>query len=187
MAAFREAEARGLDLHRELPALVQGRTVGSADDVAALLYGRLTKRISSSGSHPQQRIVGLFPTVTGVADSDTKQALQDRSTLIEQRARSLALFAIEHRQPWTLRMGRPPADPTQRENWLRQLDAIAAYRERWQINGEAFLGTEPRSHEQTAHQQFVQLAASSALTISRPPDVARDVSEPATVIEPMSR
>jgi len=39
MAAFREAEARGLDLDRSMPDLVKGRTNRSGYDVASLLLG----------------------------------------------------------------------------------------------------------------------------------------------------
>src|SRR6185436_1682090 len=47
MGTFRDAESRGLDLDRAVPALVQGRSVNSADDIAALIHGRVTKWIES--------------------------------------------------------------------------------------------------------------------------------------------
>src|SRR5664280_2337919 len=88
MAAFREAEARSLDLDRAVSALVQGRSVSSADDIAALLHGRVTKWIKSAdGRRQSASIVGLGPAVVGVTDPDIEQALQERRTLIEERAR----------------------------------------------------------------------------------------------------
>lgn len=154
---------------------VQGRSIRSADDVAALLHGRVTKWLESAGGRRQpDRIVGLWPAFR-VTDPDMVTALQDRRRLIEQRARSLALNALEYGQPWVLKLGRPPAEPARREEWLRRLDTVAAYRERWQVNAGAVLGGEPRSHEQTAHQQSAQHAASTALAIAHTADLARDM------------
>ena len=79
MAALREAESRGLDIDRAVPALVQGRTVTSAEDIAAVLHGRVTKWLNAAGGHHQaERIVGLFPATTGAANPDIVQALRDR-------------------------------------------------------------------------------------------------------------
>src|SRR5674476_1667673 len=113
-----------------------------------LACGRVTKWIKSSGDRMQaDRIVGLFPATVGVTDQDVVQGLQERRELIEQRARSLTMTALQEGQPWTLKLGRPPADARGREDWLRQLDTIAAYRDRWQVGGKAIMGGEPRSPE----------------------------------------
>jgi conjugative relaxase-like TrwC/TraI family protein len=161
MATFRAAEARGLDLDRALPALVQGRTISSADDIAALLHGRVTKWLGSAGARrPRDLIVGLFPAAVGVCNPDMEKALQNRRALIEQRARALTLSAFEQRQPWVLRLSRPSADPARREEWLRGLDTVAAYRDLWQGNAGAVLGEGPRSHEQAALQESPQHALS---------------------------
>ncbi|MHB8186340.1 MAG: ATP-dependent DNA helicase, partial [Dermatophilaceae bacterium] len=185
MAAFREAEVRTLDLDRAVPSLVQGRIISSADDIAALLHGRVTKWLKAAGGRRRpDRIVGHFSPAIGVTDPDMVQALQDRRGLIEQRARALTLAALEQRQTWTLELGRPPSDPVHREDWLRRLDTVAAYRQRWQVNAGAVLGEQPRSHEQTAHQQSAQRAASTLLAIANTPDLARDTGITATVVEP---
>ena len=98
MAAFREAEARGIDLDRAVPALVQGRTINGADDIAALLHGRITKRLYFAGNRRQSdSIVGLFSVAAGVTDPDLVRALEDRRTLIEQRTRLLTLAWRFHR------------------------------------------------------------------------------------------
>jgi hypothetical protein len=168
MSAFRGAEARGLDLDHALPALVQGRSISSADDVAALLHGRVTKWIGSAdGRRQPDSIVGIGPAAVRVTDPDIEQALRRRRTLIEQRARSLTLNALQMGDPWTLGVGRPPADPARREQWLRALDTVAAYRERWQVRGLAVLGTEPRTHEQQAHREAAQLASIEAVRIHK--------------------
>jgi hypothetical protein len=187
MATFRDAESRGLDLDRAVPALVQGRSVDSADDIAALIHGRVTKWIESAGGRRQaERVVGILPAAMGVTDPDMVKALEDRRRLIEQRARALTLAAIEQRQPWALGLGQPPANPVRREDWLRRLDTVAAYRERWQVNAEAVLGGEPRSREQAAHRQFAQHAVSTAWAIAQTTDSALDVCPPAASIGPRS-
>lgn len=70
---------------------------------------------------------------------------------------------------------------------MRQLDTVAAYRDRWQVRGPAVLGTEPRSYEQLAHQQCAQLALSTALEIGHTTDLARETSVQTMVIEPGGR
>jgi hypothetical protein len=185
MLAFRDAEGHGIDLERIVPALVTGRTVSSADDIAAMLHGRITKRIESAGSRQNaDRIVGLLPATPGVTAPDMVHALDDRRTMIEQGTRSLTLKAIESRQPWAMQLGRPPADQDRRDEWLRYVDTVTAYRDRWQVNGGVVLGGEPRSGEQTAHQQAAQSAMAAALAISRATDSALDINAPATVLEP---
>jgi conjugative relaxase-like TrwC/TraI family protein len=181
MSAFREAEALGLDPRQALPTLVQGRSLSGADDVAALLHGRVTKWIEAADSRRQQdSIVGIGPAVLGVTDPDFEQALQDRRTLIEERVRQLTVNALQEGESWTLSVGRPPADPGRREEWLRALDTVTAYRERWQVLGPEVLGAEPRTHEQKTHQQCAQRAMSTELALAHTTDWAPEASEPAT-------
>ena len=111
MAAFRDAESRGLDLNHAVPVLVQGRTISGADDIAAVIHGRVTKWIkASSVGRQSDSVVGLGPAATQVGDPDIEQALEDRRRLIEQRTRALASAAVEEKQRWTLKPGRPEAD-----------------------------------------------------------------------------
>jgi conjugative relaxase-like TrwC/TraI family protein len=187
MATFRDAESRGLDLNRALPALVQGRTLISADDISALIHGRVTKWLESTGPQQSDSIVGLWPAGRQVTDPDLARALQDRRLLIEERARSLVLKAIENRDPWILRFGRPPADPTRRQEWLKRLDTIAAYRDRWQVSGEATLGAQPSSREQMAQSQAGQRAVSAALDFARTVDSPESVGAGTRGLETESR
>jgi hypothetical protein len=171
LAALREAKALGLDVEQGLPRLVNGRTLSSADVVASVLHGRVDRWIRAS-SPPRRaaadRIVGLFPRLTGITDHDMARALDDRQTLIEQRAREVATTAVEHRQPWAAQLGSPPSDPVRRELWLRRLDTVAAYRERWGITDRTILGTrEPTSLEQEAQRRLAQGAVQGALSITR--------------------
>ena len=171
LAAVREAEAFGLDVERGMPRLVNGRTLSSADDVAAVLHGRVDRWIQASGRQRHataDRIVGLFPRLSGMTDPEMARALEDRQTLIEQRAREVATTAVENRQPWAAQLGSPPSDPVRRELWLRRLDTVAAYRERWGITDRTVLGIrEPTSLEQEAQRRLAQSAVEGALSITR--------------------
>jgi hypothetical protein len=171
LAAFRDAEARGLDIEQALPRLVQGRSLAGADDIASVLHGRVDRWIEASGTSRRtapNRIVGLFPGAERVTDPDMKRALDDRRAMIEQRARGDTLTAVEHSQPWARKLGQPPANPSRREAWLRQLDTIAAYRERWQINGSTILGqANPTGLEQETQRRLAQQAIERALRIRR--------------------
>jgi hypothetical protein len=185
---LREAESRGLDIDRAVPALVQGRTVTSADDIAGVLHGRVTKWLNAAGSHHQaERIVGLFPATTSITDPDTEQALGDRRMLIEQKARTLVLEALQGRDPWTQRLGAPPPNPVLREDWLRRLDTIAAYRDLWQVGGHEILGAEPRTREQMAQRQTAQRALSAALDAVPTPNSWNDPHAEIGGLGPLSR
>jgi hypothetical protein len=171
LAALRDAEALGLDVEAGLPRLVKGRTLGSADDVAAVLHGRVNRWAGASSQSRRaaaNRIVGLFPKLIGVTDPDMARALDDRQRHLQERAREVATTAVENRQPWAAQFGSPPPDPVRREMWLRWLDTVAAYRERWGITDRTILGTrEPTSLEQEAQRRLAQSAVEGALLITR--------------------
>jgi hypothetical protein len=171
LSALREAEAFGLDVERGLPRLVEGRSLASADDVAAVLHHRVDRWIQASGQERRvaaDRIVGLFPKLSWVRDPDMARALDERRTLIERRAREVATTAVENRQPWAAQLGLPPMETNRQELWLRRLDTVAAYRERWGITDQTILGTcEPTSLEQEAQRRLAQSAVEGAVSIAR--------------------
>jgi hypothetical protein len=184
-AVLRDAESRGLDLDRAVPALVQGRTLTSADDIAAVLHGRVTKWLNAAGSqHQPERIVGLLPATASITDPDTAQALGDRRTLIEQKARTLVLKALQNCDPWTLRLGAPPTNPVLREDWLRRLDTIATYRDLWQVSGHEILGAEPRTREQAVQRQTAQGALSASPGGGLTPNSMNETRELSPGLEP---
>jgi hypothetical protein len=52
--------------------------------------------------------------------------------------------------------------------WLRRLETLAAYRERWGITDRRVLGSrEPTSLEQEAQRRLAQSAVEGALSITR--------------------
>jgi len=171
LAAFREAEARGLDIDSTFPRLVAGRSLADAADVAAVLHGRVERWTKGAGGRRRRAdnlIAGLVPRAQRVSDPEMAQALAERDQAMEERARILADQAVETRQSWVRRLGTPPAAPVSRERWVREVSTVAAYRDRWHISGQSTLGRQGdvSSIEQTGQRQRAQAAAARAIAIS---------------------
>jgi hypothetical protein len=111
--------------------LVRGRSLAGADDIAAILHARVDDWIQASGTSRKSspnRIVGLFPAAERVTDPDLKRALDDRRRLLEQRARTLALTAIQNRKPWAMKLRPPPNQRNARHGCVNStpIQALAA-------------------------------------------------------------
>jgi hypothetical protein len=172
LAAFRCAEARGLDIETAFPKLVQGRGLGDAEDIAAVLHGRTDRWIAASGGrrHPASNLIaGIIPAALGISDPDMRRALTARQAAMEDRARSLVERALEARVPWTVKLGQPPTDPLRHHAWLREVATVAAYRDRWNATGRAVLpgGENVGSIERLGHYKRAKAAAERALEISQ--------------------
>ena len=96
------------------------------------------------------------------------RALAERDQAMEQRALSLTEEAIAARHSWVRPLGAPPSGPVQRERWLREVSTVAAYRDRWHIEGQRPLGAIPdrENHEQTAQRKRALAAGERAKAIS---------------------
>ena len=172
-AALREAECRGLDVDTAFPALVRGRTLLNADDLAAVLHSRVDRWLELARPRSvamPDLVAGLFPRAQRVTDAGLESGLTERARAIESRSVSLAARAIQERDPWTRRLGRPPQDSGRRSDWLNAMATVAAYRERWAV------GSDPRplgSHKDvTTMEQYGQhkralVAVQRAIDLSR--------------------
>ncbi|MGO8874054.1 MAG: conjugal transfer protein, partial [Acidimicrobiales bacterium] len=170
-AAFRDAEARGLDIEAALPRLVAGRSLADAVDVAAVLHGRVDRWTQAAGGRNRladSLIAGLIPRIQRVSDPELAHALIERDQAMEGRARSLADQAVESGESWIQRLGTPPASPARRERWIREVSTIAAYRDRWHITAHSAVGKQgdKSSIEQTGQCQRALAAAARAKAIS---------------------
>jgi hypothetical protein len=170
-AALRDAEARGLNVESALPKLVAGRSLADAADVASVLHGRVDRWSQAAGGRrgpTGHLIAGLMPRVQGVTDPDMARALYERDQAMEQRARSLAEEAIAAGHAWLRPFGAPPSGPAPRERWLREVSTVAAYRDRWHIEGQHPLGAAPdrENHEQSAQREKALAAGKWARAIS---------------------
>jgi len=181
LAAFRSAEARGLDIETAFPKLVQGRTLIDTEDIASVLHGRTERWIAASGGRrhaASDLIAGIIPAALGISDPDMQQALTERQAAMEHRARTLAERALEEREPWAVKLGQRPTNPLHHEAWLREVATVAAYRDRWNATGRAVLpgGENAGSIERLGHYKRAKAAAERALALSRN---AGNVSPPA--------
>jgi hypothetical protein len=170
--AFAQAEARCIDPEVIVPRLVAARGLADADDVAAVLHGRLDRYAEAAGTKRQAAtdlIAGLVPRAKGVTDPDMAKALQQRDEALERRAAALAAWAVERKPPWVRRLGKPPDDPAARAAWIHQVRVVAAYREGWKLTSVAPVDEleQASSIEQIGHQKRARAAAEHALTISR--------------------
>lgn len=143
--ALRDAEARGLDVEATLPQLVSTRSLGDAEDLAAVLHDRVERWADAAGSRRrtnQHLIAGLIPRAGNVSDPDLARALDERGQAIETQALALARRAVADRKPWTRAIGAAPPDRAAAAAWWRGAATVAAYRERWSVHGAAPLGPE---------------------------------------------
>jgi hypothetical protein len=164
LAAFREAEARGLDVEDAFPRLVAGRSLADAGDVAAVLHGRVERWTQAAGGRNRRAdnlIAGLIPRAQGVSDPEMAQALAERDQAMEERARTLAEQAVGTLDGWAQPLGDPPEGSAQRERWMRAVSTIAAYRDCWHITSNSALGTQgdAGSIEQAGQRRRAQAAA----------------------------
>jgi hypothetical protein len=171
--SLRDAEARGLDVDDALPRLVAGRSLADAADVPSVLHGRVDRWAHLAGGrrrHSEHLIAGLIPRALGVMNPDLARALTERDDAMEQRARSLAAEAIATGESWVRPLGAPPNAPGRREQWLREVSTVAAYRDLWHIEGQGPLGPAPdrENHEQTAQRNKALAAGRWARAISTP-------------------
>jgi hypothetical protein len=170
LAQLRDAESRGFDMDAELPMLVTGRSFGDADDVASVLHHRIDRYMTGVGySSPRasEFVAGIFPRPTGITDPDVKQALNDRSDAIEQRARELVTIAIERGEKWVRDFGDAPSASGSYEQWMLEVEAGAAYLDRWGIdNPDTILDDATVSHEQGTHRSRVLSAAHRAYALT---------------------
>ena len=110
-ASLRHAEARGLDVEAVFPKLVSGRSLADAGDVAAVLHGRVDRWVHAAGGRRrlgENLIVGLIAKAQGVTDSDMAEALADRESAMEERARAVREEAIGSKAQWVKVLGPTP-------------------------------------------------------------------------------
>jgi hypothetical protein len=149
-AELRRAEANHHDVDRLLSALVKRRLLDDADDIGAVLISRLQKAAQPKQGKRRREpklIVGLIAVADGPMSEAMAKALAERADLMEGRAMTLAEQAVEARAPWMKRLGVGPTTDAARRRWLHEVRTVAAYRDRYRVEGRRVLG-EPRSDAQ---------------------------------------
>jgi conjugative relaxase-like TrwC/TraI family protein len=172
-ATLGDAENRGLDVDRAFPALVRGRMLVNADDVAAVLHHRVTRWLDAHEqltAAPPELVAGLLERAVSVRDPDASRALTERDTAIRQRADTLAESAAAAGLDWVQRFGRSPVEPAARREWMRCVAVVAAYRERWGIEADPRpLGAPDGASttEQQRQRARARVAGQRAFAVSR--------------------
>ena len=167
-AELRRAEANHHDVDRLLPAVVKRRSLDDADDIGAVLISRLHK--AAQPKHGKRRrepklIAGLIPVADGAMSEGMAAALTERADLMEQRATALADHAVTSGEPWLKRLGETPTIEPTRQLWLHEVRTVAAYRDRYQVDGRTTLG-EPRTVAQKLDAARAEQAIRRARAIS---------------------
>lgn len=167
-AELRRAEAHQHNVQGLLPRLVARRSLEDADDPAAVLVHRVRLAARSPGNRRLAPclIAGLIPEVLGPVSDEMRLALDERRDLIDSRARSLAEDAVQNSAPWMRRLGQPPANPREREAWLRQVSVVAAYRDRYRIESRAALGSGAANNAQHNDEELAEAALRRAAEIA---------------------
>ena len=194
LAQLRDAENRGFDVDSELPMLVMGRSFGDAEDVAGVLHYRIDRYVTGVGyPNPQasELVAGLFARPTEITDSDVALALNDRANAIEQRARELAVIAIENGDAWVQYFGEAPPTGELYERWVLEVAVGAAYLDRWCIDiPDTVFDDTTVSHEQETQRSRVLGATqrANALTeVETAPAKAAHVFSGDDLLEPPNR
>ena len=99
-------------------------------------------------------------------------ALTERQTLMESRAVALAANAVEAEEPWLERLGTPPTTDAARGRWLNEVRTVAAYRDRYRVDGRRALG-ESRTAAQKLDAARAQQAIRRARAIAERADALR--------------
>jgi hypothetical protein len=177
LAAWRDADARGLDVAAVLPRLIAARGLDGAGDLAAVLHERTDRWAARARPQPQRAaglIAGLIPRATGITDPDLAQALAERDQAMQTRAAGLAGEALARGEAWITRLGPPPAGPAARDRWVAAATVVAAYRDLHGIGADPRPLGDPaaaRTTEAVTHRDRAAAAARRAtvLTGATPP------------------
>lgn len=151
-AELRLAEAHYFDVESLLTRAVAARGFEDTQDVAAVLCSRIATAVARDARATRARrmprlIVGLIPKAIGPMAAEMRQALDERSDLIESRANAVLDEALLGGAKWTRAFGSVPR--RQEENsWRNQARTVAAYRDRYAIVGTRALGAAPQTETQ---------------------------------------
>jgi dienelactone hydrolase len=165
-AVLRFAEACRVPVAALVSRLLGQRGMAGAEDLAAVLHGRLSTWITGAALRPDpgQMIAGLIPTAVG-SESELQAGLDQRAQLIERRADALVEQALNASAEWLCALGPVPDDPATRIEWLRNVRTVAAYRDRYPAIGDSIEPVDIGSrNERLRALQAVQ----SARSLSRP-------------------
>ena len=175
-AELRRAEAHHFDLKQLLPRVVAARDFDGAEDIAAVVLARIAASVAqTSGGGSSRRtprlLVGLIPVASGDMEAEMRQALVERSRLLERRANAVLAEALVSGERWTRALGNQPRGSAAAA-WRRHACTVAAYRDRYGIVSGTALGPAPVSTAQRldAGRAHAALEAAQRLAKDGQPD-----------------
>jgi hypothetical protein len=173
-AELRRAEAHHLDVESLLTYAVVARGLEDADDVAAVLCSRITTAVARDARVTRARrtprlIVGLIPKAIGPMTAEMRQALDERSDLIESRANAVLDEALFEGAKWTREL-RGLSRRQVTTSWRQQARTVAAYRDRYTIVGTKALGAAPQTETQRRDTALASRALAAARRIAEEQD-----------------
>jgi hypothetical protein len=172
-AELRRAEAGGQEIAEVLPRIVTQRSLDDAEDIGAVLVSRLrhvTGRSRRSTPAGATLVAGLVPVADGPMADDMRRALNERQALMEQRAAALADAAVAQGAPWVKRFGHPPSHLRPREQWLAQVRIVAAYRDRYGVDGTPPVSADVATDLQCLDAARARRAVRRAVSVSNDAD-----------------
>jgi conjugative relaxase-like TrwC/TraI family protein len=173
-AELRRAEAHHLDVESLLARGVAARGFEDTQDVAAVLCSRISMVVDRGGGAGRSRttprlIAGLIPKATGPMTAEMRQALDERSNLVEARASAVLDQALLAGDTWTRELGTVP-NRSVTTAWRQQACTVAAYRDRYAIVGASALGPAPQTVAQRRDAARARAALAAAKRLAEGTD-----------------
>ncbi|TFC87466.1 MobF family relaxase [Cryobacterium sp. TMT4-31] len=173
-AELRRAEAHYLDVESLVARAVAARGIEEAEDVAAVLCSRITTAVAGDARPTRalrtpRLIAGLIPKAIGPMTMEMRQALDERSDLIESRANAVLDEALLGGARWTRALGVVPRR-LETSSWRQQARTVAAYRDRYAIVGTRAFGPAPQTQTQRRDNAQARRAIQAAKRIAEEQD-----------------
>jgi hypothetical protein len=146
---MRSAEAKGCDAGQVLAETVRAHELRSARSVSEVLAWRLQRRLvnvpeAAAGIGDQEEtamgvrdksVLPWLPTgpIGDAAPGTLPVYLSDAAALIDARVTDLVAAAAAERPAWMSMLGQAPADDGAREQWLRHVAVVVAYRDQYRV------------------------------------------------------
>lgn len=151
-AELRRAEAHHFNIEALLKRVVEVRGFEDAQDIAAVLRTRVSSATAQGTGAGRSRktprlVAGLIPRASGPMRADLHRALSERSELMEARAAECLAASLLAREAWTKHLGAAPLESVDGA-WRQFGRTVAAYRDRYGVDGTSALGPPPQSTAQ---------------------------------------
>ncbi len=140
--SLRQAEATGLDGTDVLRQAIAARSLTGARDIARVLDSRVRRLIEHRPPAAPQPWASRQQVTD---DPELARYLAELAAAMDDRTRRIGEHVIASEPAWAiLSLGKPPADPAEREHWQQRAATIGAYRELYGYDAPAdAIGPEP--------------------------------------------